>query len=111
MGLRYCYEPNQSEKDLMYENYAKRALYNGISPVGKDKTMFLTSGVSCRDEDDDILEADVREEATEFFSSVRQENKNVEILLLQIGFNQNVEVYGEKPKAPKTCADGDGRGM
>ncbi len=111
MQLKYNYVPNETERNGIYERYVKQAKKNGESPVAIENVLFLSSSVSSRDEDEDISDYDARLEAGAYLKSMKSKNDNIEILLLQIGFSPEVEVYvGKDWTSSKSKGSSDGMG-
>ena len=90
---------DESEKDQMYDCYKRQMLKDGRTPVEKENVLFLSSVMSCRDEDFDATPDDARKEADSVFAYIQKlHNLNFNEVVLRIGFEP--EVYVAKKYIP-----------
>ncbi len=92
----YCVT-NPHEAERIYEKYCRQLQQNGETPLPADQVLCMTTGMSCRDEDQDIPLRDATIDADYALSYIykRHESKLCAVVL-EIGLAPQVYV----PKIP-----------
>lgn len=87
----YCVT-DPEEIDQMYEMYRSKMQKTGEKLTNKEKILFLTTGVVCRDDEPEILSDEAKKEAYGAYSFLYKYGLSLDDVVLRIGFCNDVYV-------------------
>ena len=83
----------KARREQMYQEYVRQMERENKRPTSLETTIFLSSGMSCRDEDEDFSPKDVKDEAKRLLGFlIKHSEFNFDTVVVSIGIIPNLYV-------------------